>query len=304
MVPKEKSDFRGLDLLELSDIRCFVAAADAPSFRSASRHVALSPAAFTARIQRLENALGAALFIRTTRSVRLTDAGRRLLGHARKLLEDAAQVIAIVHEDAAPLPFELTVGTRYELGMSWLVPALTPLQEQHPERQIHLYMGDTPDLLSRLERGDIDAVVTSTRLTLSHVAYAALHEETYVFVGRSEQVRRPEDVEDLTLVDVSPDLPLFRYLLDALPDSRPWPFAKRSYMGGIGAIRARVVEGTGVAVLPEYFVREDLASGRLTRLLPEQSLRTDSFRLVWRANHPRHDALQALASELVAFPLC
>lgn len=290
-------------MLELSDLRCFVAAAEAPSFRAASRRVALSPAAFTARIQRLEAEVGAALFIRTTRRVRMTESGQRLLPHARRMLGDADLVTAIVHEEEGPLPFELTLGTRFELGMSWLCPALTPLADARPERQVHLYMGAPPDLLARMERGDIDGVVTSTRLTLAHVSYAALHEETYVFVGTNEDVTAPDDVRALTLVDVSPDLPLFGYLLDALPDSRPWPFAKRSYMGGIGAIRQRVLGGHGVAVLPEYFVRDDLAQGRLKRLLPEQPLRADAFRLVWRSGHARAGELEALAAELREMPL-
>jgi DNA-binding transcriptional LysR family regulator len=45
--------------------------------------------------------------------------------------------------------------------VSWLCPALTPLSRRRPERTIHLYNGDTPDLLRRLERGDLDAIVAA-----------------------------------------------------------------------------------------------------------------------------------------------
>ena len=142
------------------------------------------------------------------------------------------------------------------------------------------------------------------RLTSPKLSYAALHPEEYVFVSRRPCLRRREDARDLTLVDVSRNLPLFRYLLDALPDAEPWPFARVEQMGGIGNIRRRLRDGGGrVAVLPRYFVQRDLAVGKLVRLMPRVSLRSDSFRLVWRTGHPRTPELLRLAEELRRYPL-
>ena len=58
-----------------------------------------------------------------------------------------------------------------------------------------------------------------------------------------------------------------------------------------------------MAVLPRYFIAPDIAAGRLVRLFPKVRLRSDSFRLVWRAGHPREADLVALATELRAHPL-
>jgi LysR family transcriptional regulator, glycine cleavage system transcriptional activator len=288
--------------LDLHSVRCFVTVAETLNFRIASGRVGLSPGAFSVRVKQLEEQLGRELLNRTTRSVRLTDAGLRLLPHARRMLDDAEQFKAIA-SDTQAIPYELIVGTRYELGISWFCPALTLLKEAHPERTIHLYMADTPDLMSRTQRGDIDAAYFSARLTLPRLRYATVHPEEYVFVGATDCVAAPADVEHLTLVDVSSDLPLFRYLLDALPGASPWPFGGYEYMGGIGAMRDRILEGVGVGVLPKYFVEPDLAAGRLVRLLPDLPLRQDAFRLVWRADHPREAELLALAEELRARPL-
>ena len=84
------------------------------NLRAAARKVSLSPGAFSERIRRLEEELGAPLFHRTTRSARLTDAGIRLLPHARELLEQVRRCRDIVHEDQRPTPYELVIGTRYE----------------------------------------------------------------------------------------------------------------------------------------------------------------------------------------------
>jgi LysR family transcriptional regulator, glycine cleavage system transcriptional activator len=287
--------------MDLESLRCFDAAAATLNFRAAAGRVHLSPAAFSDRVQRLEDALGVPLFVRTTRAVALSAAGTRLLPLAREVLAGVERLRAL--GSGGPAAYELTVGTRYELGLSWLCPALEPLARRRPERTIHLYNGDSPDLLLRLERGDLDAIVASMRLTSPKLTYAALHPEEYVLVTRRARLRRRDDARALTLVDVSRDLPLFRYFLDALPDAEPWPFARVEYMGGIGNIRRRVLDGGGrVAVLPRYFVRDDLAARRLVRLLPRVRLRSDSFRLVWRTGHPRTDALLALADELRAYP--
>jgi DNA-binding transcriptional LysR family regulator len=290
--------------MDLDSVRCFEVAATTLNFRAASARVYLSPAAFSDRLRRLEEELGAVLFERTTRKVVLSEAGRRLLPLARELLEGEARLKAVGRAPEKAAPFELFVGTRYELGVSWLCPALKDLERRRPERTVHLYNGDTPDLLQRLERGDVDAIVASMRLTSPNLTYAALHPEEYVFVSARPGLRRRPDASAHTLVDVSRDLPLFRYFLDALPDAEPWPFAKVEYLGGIGNIRRRLLDGEGrVAVLPRYFCRDDLTAKRLVRLLPSVRLRSDSFRLVWRRNHPREAELLELAAALRERPL-
>ncbi|MEQ1565392.1 MAG: LysR family transcriptional regulator [Myxococcota bacterium] len=278
--------------MDLQDLRCFTAAAATVSFRAAARRVALSPAAFGERIRRLEDDVGGALFRRTSRRAELTEAGHRLLPHAMHLLDAADRCREIVAQDSGPAPYALTIGTRFELGLSWLCPALGGLKAARPERSLHLFFGDAPDLTARVERGDVDAVVFSARLTSPRIEYLTLHRETYVFVGAPA-------APHTTLLDVSPDLPLFRYLTDP----GEWRFESHEYLGSIGAIRFRLLEGAGVAVLPEYYVRADLDDGRLRLLSPGGALAEDAFRLVWRAGHPRTDRLRELGEELRLRPL-
>jgi DNA-binding transcriptional LysR family regulator len=290
--------------MDLESLRCFDAAATTLNFRAAAGRVHLSPAAFSDRMHRLEEEVDAELFSRTTRQVELSEAGARLLPMARELIAGVERMLSAGRAGSAARPYELYVGTRYELGLSWLCPALTPLGSSRPERTIHLYNGDSRDLLLRLERGDLDAIIASMRLTSPRLTYATLHAEDYVLVSRKPRLRRRSDAQQLTLLDVSRDLPLFRYFLDALPDAEPWPFAHVEYLGGIGNIRRRLLDGKGrVAVLPRYFVRADLAARRLVRLQPRIALRSDAFRLVWRTGHPRTPELLALAEELRAIPL-
>lgn len=292
-------------LPSLDSLRCFIAAAELLNFRAAAKTVALSPGALSQRILQLEDQLGAALFERTTRRVTLTGPGEALLPQARRTLEAAERCAAVLKEKVS---YELTVGTRFELGLSWLLPALKPLAATHPERTLHLYFGDSAELLAAVRRAHADCAVTSARLTEGGLHYEALHEERYVFVtGRSDKRARalagPEDASNHVLLDLHRDLPLFRYFQDSRPPGEVWQFQRVEYLGTIAAVRHRLLEGAGVAVLPEYFVRAELRARRLKQLLPEVRLHPDFFRLVWRAGHPRENELRALAAELRQRPL-
>ena len=295
------------DTLDLESLRCFAQAASHLSFRVAAKACALSPAAFGDRIRRLEEALGAPLFERTTRKVTLTAAGERLVPQARRCLDEAERCRAAVSSDQQA-PYELLLGTRFELGLSWLVPALGQLEKEHPERRLHLYFGDTADLLPRVQRGELSGMITSARLTIPGLSFARLHEEEYVMVAQAGLIKRqafavPADAGQHVLLDLHADLPLFRYFLDARSAREVWQFQAVQHLGAIAAVRSRVLEGAGIAVLPLYFVRQDLEKKRLVRLMSKTKLPSDWFRLVWRTGHAREAELRQVASELCDLPL-
>lgn len=291
--------------IDLDSLRHFELAATTLNFRSAAGRAHLSPAAFSDRIRRLEEDLGVALFERTTRSVRLTTAGARLLPHARASVAAADELrAAAIRESTA---WELTIGTRFELGLSWLTPALDALAAADPTRTIHLWVGDGGGLTEAVRMGRIDAMVSSVRLTSDELVSVPLHPEHYRFVAAPSLVAsRPfgcaGDAPQHTLLDTNALLPLFRYLLDRV-GGPIWPFARREYLGGIGAVRARALLGRGVAVLPEYFVRNDLLAGTLVELLPDLRPESDTFRLVWLSGHAQGAKLAALAKHLIEIPL-
>jgi LysR family transcriptional regulator, glycine cleavage system transcriptional activator len=295
-----------MTLPDIESLRCFVAAAAHKNFRRAASEVGLSPAAFSDRISRLEDLLGVRLFARTTRACVLTPEGEKALVHAKRTLAHARACLEASHE--GPLTFDLVIGTRFELGMSWLVPGLARLGAACPERRLHLNFGDTDGLLRALGEAAVDAVVTSARL--SHVALeaAALHEELYVLVASPKllaksALRSHEDAAHHTLLDAHKDLPLFRYFLDGRPARESWRFAHVERLGTIGAIAVRAREGFGVAVLPRYYVERDLSKGVLVEPFPKARVASDFFRLVWRKDHPRDADLQRLAADLRAMPL-
>lgn len=295
-------------LLDAESLRCFEAVASRLNFRAAAREVALSPTALSERIRRLEAQVGTGLFLRTTRAVALSDAGARLLPEARRVLEAHARALAAVQEAGGRAPLELRLGTRYELGLSWLVPALPELEAEVPGRVIHLQFGDTPEQLGLLAEGKLDAIITSARVPRGRLEARDLHAEAYVLVGEPASLARQpfrgaQDAPAHALIDLRPDLPLSRYFLDGAGGPGLWPFARIEHLGTLAAVRLRVLQGRGVAVLPAYFVADDLRDRRLRRLLPKVRLPEDRFRLIWPRGHRKANALSELAESLARRPL-
>lgn len=295
-------------LPSIDSLRCFVAAARLLNFRAAARSVALTPAALGQRISKLEDELGVALFQRTTRSVALTSAGLALLPHAERCLDAARDCARAARGELEPPPMELTVGTRQELGMSWLVPELPALHRAFPTLDLHLYFGSGPDLLLRVRTMEIDCAITSSRFTDPKLDAFRLHREDYVFVASpallaKSPLTRDEHAPSHTLLDTTADLPLFRYFRDAPGGGDRLQFGRVVRLGSIEAIRRRALDGAGVAVLPLYQVKADLGARAFRRVFPKVELLHDYFRLVFRADDARRPVFEKLAGKLAEVPL-
>jgi DNA-binding transcriptional LysR family regulator len=295
-------------LPSLDTLRCFVTAARILNFTKAARRVALTPAAFGQRIKLLEDQLGVALFQRTTRSVMLTEAGIAFEPFARSCLATAEEGVRAARGDVGPGPMDLVLGTRHELGLSWILPQLEPLSVERPWLHLHLFFGSGPDLILHTRSLAIDCAVTSAHFTDAKLDSVRLHREDYVFVAssallRSTPLSTAHHAPGHTLLDISPDLPLFRYWRDSPGGGERLRFGTQTSLGTIAAIRQRALDGAGVAVLPEYLVRGDLATRRLSRIFRKVEPLHDYFRLVFRADDPRRAIFESLAASFRGVPL-
>ncbi len=283
-------------LPSIEALQCFVAAAELLSFRAAARRVALSPNAFSQRIRQAEGQLGTDLFLRTTRRVELTDTGRALLPRARAALE----ALAAVTESEYTLetsPMSLRIGTRFELGTSWLTPIVIGLRTTRPAWRFELSFGSSAEILRALEDRRVDAIVTSSPTLRSDWSVEPLHDETYAFVAAA--TRKGKNAQHV-LVDVDASLPLARYLLST---EHVGTFQEHILCGTGEAVKQFILAGAGVGVLPEYMIRDELSSKRLVKLKTKRPLLSDTFRLVFHRDNPIAPALRRFADDLRAEPL-
>ncbi|MGF6694530.1 DNA-binding transcriptional LysR family regulator [Metapseudomonas resinovorans] len=129
-------------MLRLDDLALFVSTADHGSLSAAARKLDVSPAVASAALKRLEQQLDTRLFVRSTRSLRLTPEGEQFLVHARNALaclEEGQRQLAGGREDIAGL---LQLSAPSDFGRNVLLPWLDELQREHPRLCIRLHLSD------------------------------------------------------------------------------------------------------------------------------------------------------------------
>jgi DNA-binding transcriptional LysR family regulator len=244
-----------MNLPSIDSLVCFEAAARLSSFREAAKVVCLTPAAVSQRIKQLEELIGVALFERSNRSVRLTDAGQALLPAARACIEAARTCVTGIHADRGPPSQEIIIGSTYEIGVSWVTPALDRLIDALPRVTAHLQLGPAPDVLARVKSKELDAAITSYPLDPGFAAID-LVEERYALVASPELLAKtpfakPEDAEQHVLLDIRPALPKIR-LADSPELRSRFDFSNVRWLGSTEAILYFARHGRGVAILPHY----------------------------------------------------
>ena len=119
-------------MARLEAMAVFVRVAESGGFAEAARQLNMSPPAVTRAVAALEEAIGTRLLTRTTRSVRLTEAGARYLEDSRRILADVAEAEAAAAGAYASPTGTLTVTASVLFGQNFLLPILTEYLDQHP----------------------------------------------------------------------------------------------------------------------------------------------------------------------------
>ncbi|HEU4382479.1 MAG TPA: LysR family transcriptional regulator [Anaeromyxobacteraceae bacterium] len=268
---------------DLADMAVFARVARLGGFTAAAREVGASKSAVSKAVARLEAHLGTRLLQRTTRRVALTEAGRALEVRASRMLEEAgAGAEAVAALAAAPLG-TLRVNGPVVFGETFLAPALPDLLARHPGLRIELILDDR---LVDAGAGGWDVVVRIAPLADSALAVRKLALDRRVVVAAPSYLARrgtPRTPEDLRAHDCLHYTNVTRAEEWRFRGARAAPLATAGSLDtnhGL-AMRAAVLAGLGIAVLPEFMVAGDLRSGALVELLQAYAL-------------PRRTAIHAL----------
>jgi DNA-binding transcriptional LysR family regulator len=143
-------------------LRAFVAVAETAGMTSAANILNLTQAAVSQQIKRLEEAFGTQLFERDRKGLRLTPAGERLLGKAKRMLALNDEIFA---EMTAPqYSGHVRLGIPYDIVDAYLPPILKSFSQAHPLVQISIVSRPSVKLLEALAAREIDLTLT-TELT-------------------------------------------------------------------------------------------------------------------------------------------
>jgi DNA-binding transcriptional LysR family regulator len=250
----------------------FVKVADKLSVSGAAQDMGISKGVVSKRVAQLEQVLNATLFSRSTRHIALTPAGEAYLGYARQALH----TLSGAGERLRDLRQELSGPIRITAPSSWGQKVLASLMpeflERHPAIEIELLLNDRMMDIA-VERIDIALRMTST----------ATPDLVVTPVARLDWVicAAPRYLTSAGTPVAPTDLlhhPAMSYWRETSDDA--WQLAKegqvqavrvhgRYHANNADAVACAAVAGLGVALLPLYVCEEDLAAGRLVRLLPD-----------------------------------
>ncbi len=142
-------------------MRIFVRVAETESFAEASRHLHMSAPAVTRTVAALEETIGARLFVRTTRSVKLTEAGSRYFEDCRRILADIVEAEAAAGGSYATPSGTLAVTASALFGQMHVLPILTEYLDTYPTMLARTFFIDRP--VNIIEEG-IDVAIRIGRL--------------------------------------------------------------------------------------------------------------------------------------------
>ncbi|HEU0236167.1 MAG TPA: LysR substrate-binding domain-containing protein [Candidatus Limnocylindrales bacterium] len=273
-----------LDAIELRQLRYVVAVAEELNFTRAAERLHLAQQALSASIRRLEDQLGVALFVRTTRRVELTAAGSVLVDGARAVIDAASDVLERVQQVAEGRRGRLTVGFSTAAGGVPIVrEILRRFAESAPDVDIRTVEHDFSDPTAGLYDGTSDVAFIFGPLPIAGLSSVTLLEEDRLLALRPEH---PLAERSTVTADELTALPWLRVPGPAGPWAAFW--FRRPEEGPVGPVIRTADEwvtaveaGRGAAfTIPA--VMQNFATARI-RTIPIEGLSPAHLLLAWRA---------------------
>lgn len=255
----------------LSAIRSFVEIADQGSLTRAAETLDLSRAMVSRHLEGLERWLGARLLHRTTRRVSLSEAGQEALPRLRQMLDLAADVQAVAGVRRTEPLGRLRITTSLSFATASLTQAIVEFQSRYPRIEIELLtvdravdlVGERIDLAVRITNRLDEGVVARRLATCRSVLCASP-----AYLQRRGAPERPQDLtahECITHAFGSRAEYRLRHAGKVTSVDVKGPLSGNE----TAVLREAALAGAGIAMLPSYFVGDDLARGALVRLLPD-----------------------------------
>jgi DNA-binding transcriptional LysR family regulator len=262
-------------LPDLEGLAIFAKVAECRSFAEAAAELRLSKATVSKAISRIESRLGARLIIRTARRFELTDAGRQLVGRAAQILaegeaaEDATQAQARTPRGLVRLAAPMSFGTLH------VAPLLPEFLAAFPEISIDLHLSDA--MTDVIGEGFDAAIRIAVHPGATLVVQRLCEMPRYLvgsptYLDKHGRPKHPLHLAQHRCVSYS-------YTMA----SEVWHFTKGRKSASVrpsGPLRVNngdammpaLIAGTGLGILPEFFLREAIKSNLLERLLPDWSI--------------------------------
>lgn len=260
--------------LPIDVLRSFVSVAQAGGFTAAAKQLGTTQASVSRRVAQLERALGVALLRRTTRRMRLTEAGQIYLDRIQSVLDDIEAAQEAVHTlNTAPAGV-LRVAAPASLGIREIAPLLADFHDRYPAIRVGLFLRDT---LIDLVTENIDVAIRFGHQQDSTLVARRLAQSKFWVCGSPAYLKRFGEITDPEQLTEANCL-LYR----ESAQSATWAFSRGEeqravevsgalFSDNADALLSAAVTGAGLVKLPQWMVQRDTQAGRLCRVMSDWS---------------------------------
>jgi len=254
----------------LANLQAFLGSAEAGSFSAAARKLQISTSVISKRVTQLEAQIGTALFRRSTRQLRLTEAGQQYLHRARSVVADANDLLARMGEKDRDLVDHLRIKAPTSLTIARLADVFSAFQTANPKLKLEIVLIDRPvdpvtegfDIAIGAFPHSFGGVIDEPlcplrRLLCASPAYLKAHGAP----------RHPRDLVDHRCLSFLPTGS--EWIFDG-PRGRTTVQVHPLLSSNEGNVLAKsAIAGNGIAFISHYLVADALSRGALLPVLPE-----------------------------------
>lgn len=281
--------------MELTQLKYICAIADTGSFSRAAERCHVAQPSLSQQVLKLEEDLGARLFDRLGRSVRVTEAGRAFLPHARSILQQVETARSEVLEQRADVRGSVTVGAIPTIAPYFMPRCVASFSRKHAEARLRIVEETTPALVESLRSLAIDVAILSLPLRHREFEIFPLHTEPLFAVLPpdhpliEEKALSMKDLRDESFVLLRESHCFRDISVAACTRARVDPqIAFES--GQFSSLLGMVAAGVGVSIVPEMAVDRNsaccfvrISDAQATRTIAAAVLRGRSFNRVQKA---------------------
>jgi len=260
--------------MNLKQLEVFIAVAECGSFSRAAEMTFLTQSTVSQHISSLENEFALKLLDRTGKGALLTEAGKLLLQHARRLASEAREIPLVLNRFKGLEEIVLKLGGS-NIPASYMVPELIPVFHRlHPGVTIMLIQGDSRETMERLQREEVELAIVGSRFDGDEFLYTPLITDSISLVVNSNHRWSgagrisSEDLVSEPFVFREPGSGTDRTVRSALAAAGiPAEQLKiQTYLGSNEAVKQAVLSGAGVSFISGMSVKKECELGQICKV--------------------------------------
>jgi DNA-binding transcriptional LysR family regulator len=254
----------------LVNLQAFLATADAAGFSAAARKLGVSTSVVAKRVTQLEARIGVPLFQRSTRQLKLTEAGQQYVDRARSVVAETNDLLSRMGAKGGELSDHLRIKAPTSLTVARLADAFSSFQTQNPRLKLEIVMIDRPvdpvtegfDIAIGAFPHSFGGVVDEPICRLPRLLCASP-----AYLKKHGPLRHPRDLVEHRCLSFLPTGP--EWIFDG-PRGRISIQVRPLLASNEGHVLARsAIAGNGIALLSHYLVEDALKSGALRPVLSD-----------------------------------